>query len=58
MQFGSMQGIKTTNAIFIFRQFQENNLAKKKKSFHLAFVDSEKAFDRVPRNAVLWASKN
>ena len=42
MQFGFMPGKGTTDAIFIMRQVQEK---------HHAFVDLEKAFDRVVR----WA---
>jgi len=38
----------TTDAIFIVRQMQENFRAKGKK-LYFGFVDSEKAFDRIPR---------
>ena len=41
-----------TDAIFILRQLQEKHLAKNKK-LYFAFVDLEKAFDRVPRK-VIW----
>ena len=44
----------TTDAIFIMRQVQEKHQAKKKKLYY-AFVDLEKAFDRVPREVVRWA---
>ena len=44
-------GKRTTNAIFIMRQVQEKHQAKKKKLYY-AFVDLEKAFDRVPREVV------
>ena len=54
MQFGFMPGKGTTDAIFIARQVQEKHLAKK-KDLYLAFVDLEKAFDRVPREVVRWA---
>ena len=54
MQFGFMPGKGTTDAIFIVRQVQEKFLAKKKDLF-FAFVDLEKAFDRVPREVVRWA---
>ena len=54
MQFGFMPGKGTTDAIFIARQVQENHLAKR-KDLYLAFVDLEKAFDRVPREVVKWA---
>ena len=36
------------------RQVQEKHQAKKKKLYY-AFVDLEKAFDRVPREVVRWA---
>ena len=47
MQFGFMAGKSTTDAIFIVRQLQEKYLARNKKLW-MAFVDLEKAFDRVP----------
>ena len=54
MQFGFMPGKGTVDAIFIVRQLQERFLEKKKDLFY-AFVDLEKAFDRVPREVVRWA---
>ena len=54
MQFGFMPGKGTMDAIFIARQVQEKHLAKR-KDLYLAFVDLEKAFDRVPRDVVRWA---
>ena len=48
MQFGFMPGRGTTDAIFIVRQMQEKYLVAN-KPLYLAFVDLEKAFDRVPR---------
>ena len=47
-----MQGRGTSDAIFISRQLQENFFAKN-KNLYFAFVNLEKAFDRVPRQ-VLW----
>ena len=52
--FGFMPGKGTTDAIFIMRQVQKKHQAKKKKLYY-AFVDLEKAFDRVPREVVRWA---
>ena len=51
MQFGFMPGWGTTNAIFILRQLQEKYLAKNRK-LYFAFVDLEKAFDRVLRKVI------
>ena len=53
MQFGFMPGKGTTDAIFIMRQVQEKHQAKKKKLYY-AFVDPEKAFDRVSRDVDEW----
>ena len=56
MQFGFMPGRGTTDAIFILRQLHEKYLGKK-KNLHFAFVDLEKAFDRVPRAVLWWAMR-
>ena len=51
MQFGFVPGKGTVDAIFMVRQLQEKFLEKRKDLF-FAFVDLEKAFDRVPREVV------
>ncbi len=50
-QFGFMPGRGTTDAIFALRQLMEKH-REKQKGLHLAFVDLEKAYDRVPRQEV------
>ena len=40
----------TTDAIFVVRQLKEKYLAVNKR-LYMAFVDLEKALDRVPREA-------
>ena len=55
MQFGFMKGKRTTDAIFMARQMQENFRVTGKK-LYFGFVDLEKAFDRVPREVISWAT--
>ena len=50
-QFDFVPGRGTTDAIFVFRQMQEEYLAVNKR-LYIAFVDLEKAFDRVPRKVI------
>ena len=54
MQFGFMPGKGTTDAIFVVRQVQERFMDKKRTLF-FAFVDLEKAFDRVPCAVLEWS---
>ena len=54
MQFGFMPGCGTTDAIFIVRQIQEAYI-RKNRNLLFAFVDLEKAFDRVRRKVLWWA---
>ena len=56
MQFGFMPGRGTTDAIFLVKQLQEKYLGKK-KNLYFAFIELEKAFDRVPREVVWWAMR-
>ena len=57
MQFGFVPGRGTTDAIFIIRQLQEKFIAAN-KPLYFAFVDLEKAFDRVPRKVLWWALRS
>ena len=53
-QFGFQPCKSTVDATFVLRQLQEKFRAKKKELF-LVFVDFDKGFDRVPREAMRWA---
>ena len=60
MQYAFVSGRGTTDAIFITRQLQEKFLARKdpngkNRILYFAFVDLEKAFDRVPGKVLRWA---
>ena len=52
-QYGFMKGRGTLDAIFIVRQLQEKRLEGNQKLF-CAFIDLEKAYDRIPREVVFW----
>ena len=47
-QFGFMPGRSTTDAIFCLRMLLEK-WTERQKAVHCAFIDLEKAYDRVPR---------
>ena len=53
-QFGFIPGRGTTDAISVVRQLQEKYLAAHKR-LYMAFVDLEKASDRVPLKVIWWA---
>ena len=59
MQFGFRPGTGTTHAIFIARQLQDSYKRdiEENTGNWWAFVDLDKAFDRVPRKVVEWAMK-
>ena len=63
MQFAFVPKRGTTDAIFIIRQLQEKflsmrDLSGKNLTLYFAFVDLEKAFDRVPRKVLWWAMRS
>ena len=53
-QFSFVPGRGTTDAIFVVRQLQEKYLTANKR-LYMAFIDLEKAFDRVPQKVIWWA---
>ncbi|XP_066964344.1 uncharacterized protein [Macrobrachium rosenbergii] len=52
-QYGFMRGRGTVDAIFIVRQQQEKRL-EGNQELYCAFIDLEKAYDRIPREVMLW----
>jgi len=55
-QFGFMPGRGTVDAVFVLRRVQENILELERNSKrYWTFVDSEKAYDRVPREVMYWS---
>jgi hypothetical protein len=50
-QLGFMKGLGTVDAIFTIRQIMEKH-TEKQKVLHMAFIDLEKSYDRVPRQEV------
>lgn len=56
-QCGFVKGTGTTDAIFAARQLMEKH-REKQKPLHLAFLDLEKAFDRVPHKLIWYALRD
>jgi hypothetical protein len=50
-QFGFMLGRSTMIVIFLIRQLMER-CREQKKNLHIVFIDLEKAYDKVSRNAM------
>lgn len=56
-QCGFVKGTGTTDAIFAARQLMEKH-RERKQPLHLAFLDLEKAFDRVPHQLIWYALRD
>jgi hypothetical protein len=50
-----MLGKGTVDALIMARMLQER-YGRKKRKLYMCFVDLEKAFDRMPRKVIEWAS--
>lgn len=56
-QCGFVKGCGTIDAIFAVRQLMEK-FREKRRPLHLAFLDLEKAFDRVPHQMIWYALRD
>jgi hypothetical protein len=48
-----MSGRSTMEVIFSIRQLMESY--REQKDLHMIFIDLDKAYDKIPRNVMLWA---
>ena len=55
-QFGFMKGRSTEDAIFALRQLLEKYREGQRK-IHCTFIDLEKAYNRVPREELVWCMR-
>ena len=57
MPYGFVHGRGTTDGIYVVRQLQVKYIAAN-KLLYFAFIDLEKAFDRVPRKVLWWTIRS